>query len=98
MAAYNGDFGRGRLHFYPLYAREINDEGATASGSARHIDRARGIGDDAVNEREAEARALADLLGGEERLEDARERRFVHAGAGVFDGEPRVAPRMQRAV
>ena len=43
---------------------------------------ARGV-DDAVHRRQPEAGALARLLGGEERLEDARARRLVHADAGV---------------
>ena len=36
---------------------------------------------------EAEAGAFADFLGGEERLEDARDRRLVHPGAGIGDGK-----------
>ena len=42
------------------------------------LDRAAVALDDAVDDRQAEAGALADVLGGEERVEDARQ----HLGAG----------------
>src|SRR5580658_931557 len=38
--------------------------------------------DDAMDDGEAEAGAFADTFGGEERLEDPRSGRLVHAGAG----------------
>ena len=47
--------------------------------------------DDAVDGGEAEAGALSDFLGGEERLENVRERLRGHAGAGVGHGEHDVA-------
>ena len=50
---------------------------------ARHPDPAAALGHDAVHGRQPQAGALADLLGGEERLEDPRERLLVHALAGV---------------
>src|SRR6187200_1845436 len=43
------------------------------------------IDDDAPSDVEAEARALADILGGEERLEDAAGERRIDAVAGVGD-------------
>ena len=39
--------------------------------------------DDAVGRGQAQAGAFADILGGEERLENAFERALVHAHAGV---------------
>src|SRR5205085_8380011 len=43
--------------------------------------------DDAIDGRKTEARAFAQLFGGEERLEDARLRLRVHAAARVADDE-----------
>jgi len=40
------------------------------AGLGVHIDEAAGLLDDAIDRRQAEAGALADFLGGEERLED----------------------------
>ncbi len=48
--------------------------------------------DDAVRRREAEAGALPDFLGGEERLEQTPLRLFVHAGAGVRYRQHHVPP------
>ena len=69
---------------------EQEAEGGAAAGLAGHLDVAVALGDDAVHRREAEAGALARLLGGEERLEGARPRRLVHAAAGVGDLEHEV--------
>ena len=46
--------------------------------------------DDPLNHRQPEAGSLADLLGGEERLEDARPHLIGHALAGVGDRQPHV--------
>ena len=54
-------------------------------------DVASGLTDDSVGGREAEAGPLTDVLGREERLEDARQRALRHAFAGVADGDPAVA-------
>ena len=71
-------------------ARHVDRERGAAPGSARHVDCAAGVGDDAVNQRQSEPGPLADLLGREKRLEDAAERCFVHARPGVLDGETRI--------
>ena len=63
-------------------ARQENAE----RGIARlrvHIDEAAGLLDDAVDRGQAEARALADFLGREERLEDLVDDVGRNAGAGV---------------
>src|SRR5262249_48141802 len=78
-------------------ARQIGREGAAAARCARDVDRAGGIGDDAVDERQSESGALANFLGCEERLEYAAQRRLVHAYAVVADGEPRVRAAVQGA-
>src|SRR5690242_4597510 len=46
-----------------------------------------GLLDETVDHRETEARAFADFLGREERLESARNRCRIHADAGVGDGD-----------
>ncbi len=43
--------------------------------------------DDAVDRGQTQAGALADILGGEKRLEDMIQRLFVHAAAVVADGQ-----------
>ena len=48
----------------------------------------------AVHHREAEPGALAGALGGEERLGRALQRRLVHAGAGVADGDADIIARL----
>ena len=45
-----------------------------------------------MHHRQAQARALPHLLGREERVEDAIERRSIHAGARVANCEPGIAP------
>ena len=68
-----------------------------APGAAGHLDGAAVLVDDhVVGDGQALARALADFLGGEERLEDALLNVRRHAGAGVADlddGEIAVGPR-----
>src|SRR5947208_3070938 len=85
LAARNGRlllFGR---RHRAVDARQIDGEGAALADAARDVDRAARVGDDAVDQRQAEAGALADFLGGEERLEDARDGRLVHAAAAIGD-------------
>ena len=61
-------------------------------------DEAAGLLDDAVDHRQAEAGALADLLGGEERLEDLLQHVRRDAGAGVLDLDQHVVGRRQFAI
>ena len=53
---------------------------------------------EAVDHRQPEPGALADRLGGEERIEGARDHVGRHAGAGVGDAERDVLPRRQVAL
>src|ERR1700687_4476157 len=52
--------------------------------------------DDAVDGRQAEPRALSDLLGGEERLEQARLHLRRHAGSRIGHGQHHVGARFLR--
>src|SRR6185503_6617826 len=52
---------------------------------------ATGLLDDAMHHRQPEASALADALGGEERLGGALQRLLVHAGTGVDRGDADIA-------
>jgi hypothetical protein len=58
-------------------------ERGAAIGLGLHIDEAAGLFDDAIDRRQAEAGALADFLGREERLEDLVDDVGRNAGAGV---------------
>jgi len=78
--------------------RQEDREVAAASHLAGHVDAAAGIGDDAVDERETEPGALADLLRREEGLEYARDGRIVHAATRILDREPHVRARLQRSM
>ena len=66
-----------------VHLREVDRERRALARSAPHVHRATVLGDDAVDDREAEAGALPGLLGSEERLEDPLDGRRVHAGTGV---------------
>ena len=57
------------------------------------IDKAAGLLDDAVDRGQAKAGAFADVLGGEERLEDLADDRRRNAGAGVGDFDQHVVRR-----
>src|SRR5687767_1686654 len=74
-------------------ARQEDTEGRPPALFALDLDRAPALADDAVRGREPEPGALADLLRGEERLEDAQPRLLVHPGAGVVDLDRHVRPR-----
>ncbi len=50
-----------------------------------------------MHQRQAQTRAFADLLGGEERIEDPLEPLGGNAGAGILDDEPRIGSGGQRA-
>ena len=66
-----------------LGARQEDREGAALAGARGHLDLPAALPHDAVHRREAQARAPAQLLGGEERLEQMRQHVVVHADAGV---------------
>src|SRR5438105_3710155 len=68
-----------------LDARQIHAERGAVADAAVDLDETAALLDDAVNCRQSQARALAQRLGAEERLKDARLRRLVHAGAGIGD-------------
>ena len=62
------------------------------------IDEAAGLLDDAVDRREAEPGALADILGGEERLENLVDDVRRDAGAGVRELDQHVVAGRHRLV
>src|SRR5689334_12286864 len=62
-------------------------EGGPGADLALHRDAAAMTIDDAVNDRQAEARTLADVLGREERIEDLRDHVGRDPGAVVGDGD-----------
>ena len=62
------------------------------------VDEPAGLLDDAVDHRQAEAGALADLLGREERLEDLLDQVRRDAGAGVFHFDDHIFGRREVAV
>ena len=66
-------------------ARQVDAEGRALADLAVGEDVAARLLDDAVDGGQAEAGALADILGGEERLEDLGHDLGRHAGAGVLD-------------
>jgi hypothetical protein len=68
----------------------VDLEGGAVTGLAVDHDPAAGLLDDAEHGRQAEAGALTDRLGGEERLEDPGPGRRLHADAGVADRQHHV--------
>src|SRR5262249_61630895 len=64
---------RGRVRSRVGFARQPDLEAAAEARLALHLDPAAVLLDDPVRNREAEPRALADGLGGEEGVEDRRE-------------------------
>ncbi len=70
-------------------ARQEDAEGRALADARIDEDEAAGLLDDAVDHGEAEPGALADLLGGEEGLEDLVDDLRRDAGAGVLDLEQR---------
>ena len=71
---------------------KIEFEGGSLPGLAVNENLATALFDDAVDGGQSQARPLAQFLGGEKRLEDARYRGFVHAGAGVAYGQEEYRP------
>ena len=79
-------------------ARQINFEGGAGIQFAVNADVAAALADDAVAGGQAEAGALAEALGGEERLEQMRLDVLGHAHAVVADGEHDVFADLQGAI
>ena len=74
---------------WALAARERGSQSSTHGallGLAADAHGAARLDDRAVHHRQAEAGSLADLLGGEEGLDGAGQRRLIHAFAGVGYG------------
>ena len=83
----------GNVLFLPrdlLRARQIEIDRRAAAHGGPYANAALRLVDEAMHLGEAEARSLADLLGGEERLEDARLNLVRHADARVGNREPHV--------
>src|SRR5258706_1183745 len=68
--------------------RQVNRERTALARCASHVDRATEVRDDRVYERKSEPGAAAGFLGRETRLEDALQRRVVHAASVVLDAHP----------
>ena len=90
--------GRLALLLDGFRARHVDPERRPVPLLGVHPDAAPVLLHDAVARRQAEARALADLLRGEEGLEDVRLHVRVHADAGVADGEQHVRARLHGGV
>ncbi len=88
LAALTG--ATGSVSTSPLGERQVDAEDGAAADLAFDRDVAAALLDDAVDHRQAEAGALARPLGGEEGLEDPRQHRRRHAGAGVGDRQHHV--------
>src|SRR5262245_7997094 len=84
-----GGSGRG------LRLWEVDAEGGAPAHLALHQDVAAALPDDAVAAGEAQARAPAAGLGGEERLEQVAERILVHPGSFVGHAHQHVEPGLQ---
>ena len=72
--------------------RQVDAERGPDAGLAGRPDEAAALFHDTIGHRQPEADAVHAGFGGEEWLEDLRERRLVHADAGVGDHDPAVAP------
>jgi hypothetical protein len=80
------------------HARQADRERRSPAGRGGDVHAAAALAHDAVDGREAEPRALADGLRREERLEDAGDRRLVHAGARVRHAQHGVVAGGEHAV
>ena len=76
--------------------REVHGEHRPLPGGAFHEDGSPALAHDPIGHREAQPRALALLLGGEEGIEDPALDGGVHAHPGVRDPQPRIAAGGQR--
>src|SRR5260370_761883 len=77
---------------------EMNSSFSPGAGLAVDGEIAAALLDDAVHRRETEPGAFAALLGGEERLEDARLDGLLHADTVVADRQHHVAARLGAGV
>src|SRR3954471_9487798 len=84
-STFRAALGGGR---HPAVAGEGDGEGGSLARRAVHLDVAAVALDDAVHDGEAEARALAHVLGGEEGVEDAGQDVRGDARAVVADRDP----------
>src|SRR4029077_9372939 len=75
--------------------REVDCERGSPANLALHVDCAIMGADDAMDHRKTHSRAVARLLGGEERLEDPALVSLGHAVSGIADLDSRIAPRQQ---
>jgi hypothetical protein len=79
---------RAHERYYLMHeCRQEDVEARSLFDAAFDRDAAAMLDDDAVHQGEAKAGALADRLGGKERLEDAGQRLRIDAAAGIADGE-----------
>ncbi len=69
---------------------QVDRERRSLARLAVDVDEAVVLLDDAVDRGQPEAGALADVLGGEERLEEVGQRLLVHAAAVVAHGQQHV--------
>ena len=81
----------GRPLFRPPYHGQLHEERGAFAGPALGPNTTPVVLDDAVGDGEAQASALADLLGGKEGVEDAAQVLLGQAGAVVAEGETDVA-------
>jgi len=80
-------------------ARKIDEKGRAVTRRALHTKIALGLVNDAMAGGKSKARANPGVLGGEERLENALQRRGAHPDPGVGDGQHAPdAPRFPRNV
>src|SRR5882762_3235138 len=77
--------GLGWKHWHLARSRQPDRESRAHAYLRRDIDRPAKVSHDAVYERKAEARAIADSLGREERIEHALEDRRLDAATGIAD-------------
>ena len=81
-----------------MMPRQEDAERGALTGLGVDIDKAAGLLDDAIHRRQAEAGALADFLGREERLKDLVDDLRGNAGAGVDDIDPHIFRRRHALV
>ena len=93
---HHGAAGARRVADGRRHHRQPDLERAARSGHAAHVEGAVLLLDEFERGREPEAGS--GRTGGEERLEDPRERRLVHAAAGIADPDPDMIARAQRPV
>src|SRR4029453_3351708 len=73
-------------------ARQEDAEDRALAELGLHEDEAAGLLDDAVDGREPQPRALADILGGVEGVEDLVDDLWRDAAAGILDLDPHIFP------